>query len=115
MKQEDQVVVQRKDGRPVIELSVPTVKRRDLPKTIRVAAEVRDADGKAIEGAEVSFTMSSPELTVETSTGTTNAGGRAVWEVLIPAGAGNAPPTVSVEVIAPNDERDSSSKTIEFS
>lgn len=115
MKQEDQITVQAKSGKPVIELDVPAVKRNELPKRIRVAATVRDADGKAIEGAEVSFSMSSLELETKTSQASTDVDGRATWEVVVPAGAGDAAPMVSADVIATNDERATKSKAVKIS
>jgi hypothetical protein len=116
MERRDDVVVERKDGRPVIKLTAPNrVSRADLPKEVRVVVDVTDVDGKAIEGANVSYGIGGPGGTTEDFSDETNAEGRSTWQVDVVAGSSQSSAIVSVEVIAPNGERSQEFQEIEIS
>jgi hypothetical protein len=116
MEQHATVVVQRKDGRPKIELSAPKrVPRNELPKRIRVVVEVTDVDGKAIEGATVSYSLGGPGWTAEDFVDETGPTGRSTWDVELVSGASESDPIVGVEVIAPNRERSEAFQEIDIS
>jgi hypothetical protein len=116
MEQRATVVVQRKDGRPVIKLSAPKrLARGELPKQIRVVVDVTDADGKAIEGATVSYNLGGPGRESVDFDDETSASGRSTWEVQLVAGASESSPILGVEVIAPNRERSEVFQEIEIS
>jgi hypothetical protein len=116
MEQRSMVAVQRKDGRPVIELSAPKrVARRELPRQIRVVVDVTDVEGREIEGATVSYSLGGPGWTAQDWVDETNAGGRSAWEVQLVAGASESDPILGVEVIAPNRERSEVFQEIEIS
>jgi hypothetical protein len=116
MEQRSMVAVQRKDGRPVIELNAPKrVARRELPRQIRVVVDVTDVEGREIEGATVSYSLGGPGWTAQDWVDETNAGGRSAWEVQLVAGASESDPILGVEVIAPNRERSEVFQEIEIS
>jgi hypothetical protein len=116
MEQRATVVVQRKDGRPVIKLSAPKrVPRSELPRQIRVVVDVTDVDGKAIEGATVSYNLGGPGRESVDFDDETGATGRSTWEVQLVAGASESDPIIGVEVIAPNRERSEVFQEIEIS
>ena len=116
MEQRATVLVQRKDGRPVIKLAAPRrVARAELPKRIRVVVDVTDAEGKEIEGATVSYSLGGPGWTAQDWVDKTGADGRSTWEVELVAGGSQSDPIVGVEVIAPNRERSEEFQEIEIS
>jgi hypothetical protein len=116
MERRAMVVVQRKDGRPVIKLSAPKrVARSELPKRIRVVVDVSDVDGKVIEGATVSYSLGGPGWTAEDFVDETSASGRSTWEVELVSGGSDSDPIVGVEVIAPNRERSEAFQEIQIS
>jgi hypothetical protein len=116
MERRSMVVVQRKDGRPVIKLSAPRrVARSELPKRIRVVVDVSDVDGKEIEGATVSYSLGGPGWTAEDFVDETSASGRSTWEVELVSGGSESDPIVGVEVIAPNRERSEVFQEIQIS
>ena len=115
MEQRAMIVVQRKDGRPVIALSAPKrVARSELPKRIRVIVDVTDVDGKEIPGATVSYSLGGPGWTAEDFIDETSPSGRSIWEVELVSGGSESDPIVSVEVIAPNRERRTAFQEIEI-
>jgi hypothetical protein len=116
MEQRAMVVVQRKDGRPVIELSAPKrVPRDELPKRIKVVVDVADVDGKPIEGATVSYTLGGPGgWTAEDFDDVTGPDGRSTWEVELVGGGAESNPILGVEVVAPDRERDEVFQEIEI-
>jgi hypothetical protein len=116
MERRDTISVQRKDGRPVIDLSAPQrVARSDLPRQIRIVVDVTDVDGNQVEDATVSYNLGGPGWTAEDFVDQTDANGRSVWEVELVAGGSASNPGVSVEVIAPNRERRQVYQEIEIS
>ena len=63
------------------------IKQSALPAGIRLRATVDDPDGRPLEGAEVTFTLSVPGIKTVTGEGTTDANGQATWETTIPEAA----------------------------
>jgi hypothetical protein len=63
------------------------ISRKDLPRTIRLVAYVEDPDGKPLDDARVTFTLSIPGVQTLTSEGRTNGNGKAVFETTIPRSA----------------------------
>jgi hypothetical protein len=116
MRQDETVVVFRRDGRPVIGLNATPkqVRRADLPHRLRVVVVVKDSTGNEIEGAEVSFTLGGPGWQTQDSVDTTNASGRATWTPELEASAAQVDPKVTVEVVAPNRERGEAFKEIQI-
>ncbi len=116
MEQQDDVVVVRKDGRPKLKISAPKqVSRADLPKLIRIAVDVSDANGDDIQDAVVTYTLGGPGWTAQDFEDQTDANGRSTWEVELVAGGSGSDPTLAVEVIAPNGERSQDSRVIDIS
>ena len=110
---EASIVVQRKDGRPVVDLQVPKkVARSDLSKPIRIVVIATDADGKPIEGATVSFALGFPGSTAQDLEDQTDSEGRVVWRVAPGASTSASQLTVTVDVIAPDGEQRQRSASI---
>ncbi len=61
--------------------------RKSLPTSIRLTAVVDDPDGRPLQGASVTFTLSIPGIPALTQDARTDANGRAVWTTTIPSGA----------------------------
>jgi hypothetical protein len=115
MEQRDAITVVRKDGRPVIKISAPKhVARSELPKLIRISVDVTDVDGVELQDATVSYTLGGPGWTAQDFEDQTDADGRSTWEVELVAGDSGSDPTLGVEVIAPNGEKDQASRVIEI-
>ena len=81
--------VKRGTGKLSVTLSASPyqIKRSKLPETVTLTAIVTDPDGKSIEGADVTFTLSLPGVTTLTSDTKTNGEGRATFKTTIPKGA----------------------------
>lgn len=60
---------------------------RHLPATLELTVTVTDPDGKPLEGADVTFTLSIPGIQVVTSDATTGGDGRATFRTTVPKGA----------------------------
>lgn len=86
---EIELIVTRGSGRLRASLSASdyTIPRGDLPQSIQLTVNVDDPDGKPLEGAQVTFTLSIPGIKTVTGDGTTDSNGRAVFDTTIPAGA----------------------------
>jgi hypothetical protein len=95
------LTVTRGSGRLRASLSASaySIKQSALPQAIRLTVTVDDPDGKPLEGARVTFTLSIPGIPTVTGDGTTDANGRAIFETTIPSGAtrGSGPAGVLVE------------------
>jgi hypothetical protein len=63
------------------------IKRSNLPYGIKLTATVDDPDGRPLQGATVTFTLSVPGIKTVTGDGTTDANGQASWETTIPKAA----------------------------
>jgi hypothetical protein len=81
--------VKRGSGKLTAKLTASTyqIKRSRLPEPVTLSAAVTDPDGKALEGADVTFTLSMPGIPTVTIDGKTDAGGRATFSTTIPRGA----------------------------
>ena len=99
-------VVQQQDGRLVIDLRTPKkIPAAKLPRSVRIRADVTDASGKAVTGAEVVFSLVIPGQTTDENTITTDDAGRADWKVTIPKGSRREDLIyVSVKVTSPNGQ-----------
>lgn len=99
----DTIVVTRLDGRPKIKLKYP--KSVDPPEEIRIVAVVTDSNKKPMPNADVHFTLTAPNQSTDSQDSTTNAKGRAVWEVEI---GGSSSPAEKLElgvtVISPSGD-----------
>ena len=69
-----------------------------LPHELTLTAVVTDPDGRPLEGAAVTFTLSIPGVPALTQDGTTDATGTAIFKTTVPEGAtvGTGPATVFV-------------------
>jgi hypothetical protein len=86
---ETTITVRRGSGKLSVALSASDYifKRGRLPDPIRLTATVTDPDGRALQGAAVTFTLSVPGIATITREGTTNAAGRVIFETTIPRSA----------------------------
>lgn len=73
--------------RASLSASLYSVKVGALPEPITLIVSVDDPDGKPLEGAKVTFTLSIPGVKTVTGDARTDANGRAVFETTIPEGA----------------------------
>jgi hypothetical protein len=76
--------------------------------------DVTDVDGAELQDATVSYTLGGPGWTAQDFEDQTDANGRSTWEVELVAGDSGSDPTLGVEVIAPNGEKDQASRVIEI-
>lgn len=81
--------VKRGTGKLTVTLSASDyqIKRSQLPEPVTLFATVTDPDGKALEGADVTFTLSIPGIPTVTIDAKTNAQGKASFRTTIPKGA----------------------------
>jgi hypothetical protein len=81
--------VKRGSGKLTVSLSASDyqIKRSQLPEPVTLFATVTDPDGKALAGADVTFTLSIPGIPTVTIDGKTNAQGKASFKTTIPKGA----------------------------
>lgn len=116
-KREAVVVVIMEDGRPTIKLSITprSVARSQLPRQVKVGVEVLDPAGEPLQDAAVSFYLAGPGWVPEDLEAQTDADGRATWQVDVVAagpGSGESEPIVTVEVVAPDGQRNEERRTI---
>lgn len=83
------VAVRRGTGKLTAALSAAPFRlsRARLPDPLQLAAVVTDPDGRPLEGAQVTFTLSIPGIQVVTSDAETGGDGRAVFRTTVPRGA----------------------------
>jgi hypothetical protein len=83
------VAVQRGTGKLTAALRVGPVRlsRARLPDPLELSVVVNDPDGRPLEGAQVTFTLSIPGIQVVTSEAETAGNGRAVFRTTVPKGA----------------------------
>ena len=81
--------VRRGSGRlrASVSLSFYAISQKQLPQQIRLVAVVDDPDGRPLEGARVTFTLSVPGIKTITGDGVTDANGQASFSTRIPKGA----------------------------
>lgn len=77
--------------RASLSASAYSIKQSALPLAIRLTVNVDDPDGKPLEGALVTFTLSIPGIPTVTGNATTDANGRAIFETTVPRGANRGP------------------------
>ena len=75
------LAIVRGDGHAAVDLRLSRKKLplRSLPRTLNARVTVRDADGRPVDGAVVTFTMSPPGQLTSTYTTTTKSDGTASW------------------------------------
>ena len=84
------VTVRRGTGKLTANLAASyyQVKRSLLPESVRLTVTVTDPDGRALQGAKVTFTLAVPGVpAITSSTMTTSSTGRATFTTTIPKGA----------------------------
>ena len=81
--------VRRGSGRlrASVSLSFYSISQKQLPQQIRLVAVVDDPDGRPLQGARVTFTLSVPGIKTITGDGVTDANGQASFSTRIPKGA----------------------------
>ncbi len=86
---ETQLTVRRGSGQLTVNLTSSDyrISRSSLPQAVTLTATVTDPDGKALAGANVTFTLSIPGIPTITIDGVTGANGRATFRTTIPKGA----------------------------
>jgi hypothetical protein len=92
--------VRRGSGKLTVSLSSSDYRlsRKSLPTQIRLTAVVMDPDGRPLEGASVTFTLSIPGVPALTQDARTDANGRAIWRTTIPSGATTGGGIAAVDV-----------------
>jgi len=102
--------VKRGSGRLTVTLSASDyqIKRSQLPEPVTLFAAVTDPDGKALQGADVTFTLSIPGIPTVTIDAKTNAQGKASFKTTIPKGAdlgqGSATVLISTEAYGSTED-----------
>jgi len=86
---ETSLKVKRGSGKLTAKLSasVYQIKRSRLPEPVTLSVTVTDPDGKPLDNADVTFTLSMPGIPTVTIDRKTNANGRASFSTTIPKGA----------------------------
>jgi Glucodextranase, domain B len=81
--------VKRGSGKLTVTLSASdySIKRSQLPEPVTLFATVTDPDGKALAGANVTFTLSVPGIPTVTIDAKTDGQGKASFKTTIPRGA----------------------------
>jgi Glucodextranase, domain B len=108
---EAELTVRRGSGKLTVSLGANDhqFRRRRLPDPIRLTAQVIDPDGRPLEGARATFTLSVPGIAVVTRNVTTDARGRASFQTTIPRsatiGQGLAAVLVKTEQFGSVDDR----------
>jgi hypothetical protein len=74
--------------------------RKSLPEPITLTVSVTDPDGRAVKGADVTFTLSVPGIETIVADGTTDSNGRASFKSTIPKGAATGSGTIAALVDA---------------
>lgn len=100
------LVIVRGDGTASadLHLSRNKVRLKSLPKTMNAVVTVRDADGRTVKGATVSFTISPSGQLTTTYQARSGSDGTASWSGirLVRAGATRGDGIVTVRVVAPD-------------
>jgi glucodextranase-like protein len=81
--------VRRGTGKLTVRLnaSIYRIKRSRLPEPVTLTATATDPDGKALAGADVTFTLSMPGIPTVSIDTKTNASGKATFRTTVPRGA----------------------------
>jgi hypothetical protein len=112
------LTVRRGTGKLTADLSSSfyQVRRSRLPEPVQLSVSVTDPDGRALQGAKVTFTLAVPGVpAITSSTLTTSSTGRATFTTTIPKGAtaGQCSVTVIVQTKDFGDTTDRSVITIQ--
>ena len=78
--------------------SIYSISQKSLPTEIRLVALVDDPDGRPLENARVTFTLSIPGIKTITGDGVTDANGEASFSTRIPKGADKGGGTAGILV-----------------
>jgi Glucodextranase, domain B len=83
------LTIKRGTGKLTVSLSASDyqIKRSSLPEAIKLTAIANDPDGRALAGADVTFTLSIPGIPTVTLEGKTSSKGAATFKTTIPKGA----------------------------
>ena len=86
---ETSLTVKRGSGKLTAKLtsSAYQIKRSRLPEPVTLSVTVTDPDGKPLDNADITFTLSIPGIPTVTIDGKTDANGRASFSTTIPKGA----------------------------
>ena len=86
---ETSLKVRRGSGKLTAKLTASdySIKRSSLPEPVTLSATVTDPDGKPLDGADITFTLSMPGIPTVTVDGKTNSNGKASFTTTIPKGA----------------------------
>ena len=86
---ETTLTVRRGTGKLLVALSASAyqIKRSRLPETVTLFATATDPDGRALAGADYTFTLSIPGIPTVSIDGKTDANGKASFKTTIPKGA----------------------------
>ena len=86
---ETSLQVRRGSGKLTAKLTASDyqIKRSGLPQSVTLSATVTDPDGKPLDNADITFTLSMPGIPTVTVDGKTNGNGRASFTTTIPKGA----------------------------
>jgi protocatechuate 3,4-dioxygenase beta subunit len=79
-------------------MSLYSISQKKLPAEVRLFALVDDPDGRPLEGARVTFTLSVPGIKTVTGDAVTDANGQASFATRIPKGADRGGGTAGVLV-----------------
>jgi hypothetical protein len=84
-----ELVVKRGTGKLTVSLSASAyqISRGKLPQSIQLSATATDPDGRALAGADVTFTLAIPGIPVVPADARTSAKGIATFTTIIPKGA----------------------------
>jgi hypothetical protein len=106
--------VVRGDGKLEAELSVDPlgIDLDNLPQAMTLTVLVTDPDGKPLEGAQVTFTLSVPSIQVITAEAVSDAAGNAVFETTVPRGATAGESVVAV--LVQTEEHGEATATLEL-
>jgi Glucodextranase, domain B len=99
-QRELEMTIRRGSGqlRASVSASNYSISQRSLPAEIRLVALVDDPDGRPLEGARVTFTLSIPGIKTVTGDGVTDANGQASFTTRIPKGADKGGGTAGILV-----------------
>ena len=88
------------------------IKRSSLPEGVQLTVTVTDPDGKALQGAKITFTLAVPGVpAITSSTLTTSSTGRATFSTTIPKGATTGQCSVTV-IVRTTDFGDTTDRTV---
>jgi hypothetical protein len=108
------VTVRRGTGKLTASLSSSfyQVKRSKLPEGVQLTVTVTDPDGRALQGAKVTFTLAVPGVpAITSSTLTTSSTGKASFSTTIPKGASSGQCSVTV-IVRTDDFGDTTDRTV---